>query len=100
MENILKNGIKLIMTKNKKIDKILDEKFLNMTKFSMEVEQIVKKSNGFLNYIEAIVIYCEDNDIDLETVPKLLSKPLKEKLKADAHKLNYIHKSSTAKLPI
>lgn len=88
------------MTKNKKIDKILDEKFLNMTKFSMEVEQIVKKSNGFLNYIEAIVIYCEDNDIDLETVPKLLSKPLKEKLKADAHKLNYIHKSSTAKLPI
>ena len=88
------------MSKNKKLDEFLDGQFLTMSKFSMDVEMVVKDSRGSLNYIEAIISYCEDNEIDLELVPKLLSKPLKEKVKADAQKMNYIRKTSAAKLPI
>ena len=51
-----------------------------------------------MNYIDAIVFYCEKNEIEIESVPKLISKPLKEKLKYDAQKLNYIKKTSRAKL--
>jgi hypothetical protein len=72
------------------LQKILEEKFLTPTKFSMAIEKIVFEEN--INYIEAIVQYCESNNIEIEIVPKLLSKPLKDKIKWDANRLNYIKK--------
>jgi hypothetical protein len=51
-----------------------------------------------MNYIDAIIHYCEKNEIEIESVPKLISKPLKDKLKYDAQKLNYMKKTSRAKL--
>ena len=42
----------------------------------------------------------EKNNIDLESVPKIISKPLKEKIKWNAMKLNFLKKTTRAKLPI
>ena len=56
------------------------------------------QENPELNYIDAIVAYCEINKIDLESVPKLISKPLKEKIKCNAMDLNFLKKTSRAKL--
>ena len=42
----------------------------------------------------------EENSIELESVPKLLSKPLKEKLKYNAQELNFLKRTSRAKLPL
>ena len=53
-----------------------------------------------MNYIDAIVHFCDQNNIDVESVPKLISKPLKEKIKYDAQQLNFMKKTSRAKLPI
>ena len=53
-----------------------------------------------MNYIDAIVYFCEQNKIEVDTVPKLISKPLKEKIKCDAQELNFMKKTSKAKLPI
>ena len=89
------------MNKSKEaINEVLDEKFMTSAKFSMEIENIVKTSNGELNYIEATLTFCEENEIEFESVPKLLSKTLKEKLKYDAQRLCFMKKSSRAKLPI
>lgn len=66
------------------------------TKFAQEVERIAHDNS--MNYIDAIVYYCESNEIEIESVPKLMSKPLKEKLKYDAQKLNFMKKTSRAKL--
>ncbi len=74
----------------------LEDKFMTAAKFSQEVEKIA--SENTMNYIDAIVHYCESNEIELESVSKLISKPLKEKLKYDAQKLNFIKKTSRAKL--
>ena len=41
-----------------------------------------------------------ENEIELETVPKLISKPLKERLKHEAQRLNYMKQSSKGVLPI
>jgi hypothetical protein len=81
-------------------DVVPNDKFLTQTKFSETIEQIVKQSNGLVNYIEAIVTYCDENDIELETVNKLISKPLKEKIKYQAQTLNYIKKTSKGILPL
>ena len=53
-----------------------------------------------MNYIDAIIEYCSQNEIELETLNKLVSKPLKEKIKCDAIELNYLKKTSRGKLPI
>jgi hypothetical protein len=77
-------------------DNILQEKFMTVARFSSEVETLV--SSDSMSYIDAIIHYCDINDIELETVPKLISKPLKEKLKHEAQQLNFIKKTSRAKL--
>jgi hypothetical protein len=76
----------------------LKTKFLSQAKFSSDIETFVK--TGGINYIEAIVQYCDQNNIELESVPKLLSKPLKERLRCEAMELNYLRRSSKAKLAI
>ena len=78
----------------------LDDKFLTPTKFSAEIERLVHTSEGLISYIEAVVTYCQENEIELETVPKLVSKPLKERLKHEAQRLNYMRASSKGVLPL
>lgn len=74
----------------------LEDKFMTTAKFSQDVERIAYENK--MNYIDAIVYYCETNEIEIESVSKLISKPLKEKLKYDAQKLNFIKKTTRAKL--
>ena len=83
----------------KELKEALEEKFYCTTRFAEQIEKIVLL-NHEMNYIDAIVYLCEQNSIDVELVTKLISKPLKEKIKCDAVHLNYLKKSSLAKLPI
>lgn len=77
----------------------LEKKFHSPEKFTQEIEKIVKNNPDY-NYITAIVEYCDQNDIDVELVPKLMTKPLKEKLKWNAMELNFLKKTSLGKLPL
>lgn len=84
-------------TIEKEFEKVLEEKFICPSKFAQGVEKIVQE-NIDVNYIDAVIIFCERNKIDLESVPKLLSKPLKEKIKFQAMELNFLKKTSRARL--
>jgi len=86
------------MEPSKELEKAMESKFLTPTKFSMEIEKIVAEEK--LNYIDAICQYCEINDIEIQSVTKLITKPLKERLKYDAIQLNFMKKTSRAKLPL
>ena len=86
------------MEPNKELEKVIEKKFLTPSKFAMEIENIV--ANEDMNYIDAICYYCEINNLEIESVTKLVSKPLKEKLKYDAQELNFMKKTSRAKLPL
>jgi hypothetical protein len=86
------------MEPNKELEKVIESKFLTPSKFAIEIEKIV--ANEDLNYIDAIVHYCDTNSLEVESVTKLISKPLKERLKWDAIRLNFMKKTSRAKLPI
>ena len=86
------------MADPKEIDEVIENKFISKDKFSEDIEELVKRTQ--MNYIDAIVEYCELNNIEIETVPKLISKPLKERLKCDAIELNYIRRTTKAKLPL
>lgn len=86
------------MEQNKEIEQAIQSKFLTPSKFALEIEKIVAEEN--INYIDAICHYCETNGVEIESVTKLISKPLKEKLKWDAIRLNFMKKTSRAKLPL
>ena len=79
------------------LEKVFESKFFCSSKFTKDIETLVQKTPG-LRYIDAIVEYCETHTIELESVPKLISKPLKEKLKHEAMELNFLKKTSRAKL--
>ena len=86
------------MEPNKELEKVMEKKFLTPSKFSLEIETIVAEEK--INYIDAICQYCEINDIEVDSITKLISKPLKERLKSDAINLNFMKKTSRAKLPV
>ena len=87
------------MAKPDDINKLIENKFYCSRKFTEEIETIANDGSG-MKYIDAIVFFCEKNNLDVESIPKLVSKPLKEKLKAEAVELNLLKRTSHAKLPL
>lgn len=47
--------------------------------------------------MDAVLFFCEQNDIDPSTVANLISKSIKDKITVEAQNLNYIPK--TGRLP-
>ena len=76
------------------------EKFMTQSKFSTMVEEVVKNSDGLVNYIDAVIVVCDELDIEVDTVNKLISKPLKDKIKFNAQQLNYVKRTTRGVLPI
>jgi len=81
------------------LEKVLEKKFFCPSRFAQEIETLVQVNKN-MNYIDAIIHFCDQNSIDLESVPKLIPKPLKEKIKYEAQELNFLKRTSRAKLPI
>lgn len=95
---MLVNLFNLEMPSKTEVNDELNKKFISKDKFAKAIEQIVLDTK--MNYIDAIVSYCENNGVEIESVPKLLSKPLKDKLKYDAMELNFLKRTSRGKLPV
>jgi len=79
------------------LEKVLEKKFFCPSRFAQEIETLVQVNKN-MNYIDAIIHFCDQNSIDLESVPKLIPKPLKEKIKYEAQELNFLKRTSRAKL--
>lgn len=95
---MLVNLFNITMPSPKELDDAINKKFISKEKFAEDIEHLVLTTK--MNYIDAIVQYCEDNEIEIESVGKLISKPLKEKIKYVATELNYMKKTSKGKLPL
>jgi|TARA_Y100000310_G_C20155115_1_gene566537 hypothetical protein len=81
------------------LEKVLEKKFYCPSRFTQEIENVVL-DNPEMSYIDAVVFFCEKNNIDVESVSKLISKPLKEKIKGEAMELNFLKRTTRAKLPL
>jgi len=71
---------------------------MNTQMFSQEIEKIVQGGRG-VSYMDAIVYYCEKNDIEIETGAKLINTVIKKRLEAEAAELNCL-KDKSPQLPI
>tara|TARA_R100001509_G_C4861995_1_gene213704 strand:- start:891 stop:1130 length:240 start_codon:yes stop_codon:yes gene_type:complete len=70
----------------------------NLSDFNKDIEEIVRVSN--LNYIEAVVMWCEERNVDVEQAASFVkrSQVIKAKIEVNASDLNFLQKQS--KLPI
>jgi len=71
---------------------------MNSKKFGLLIEDIVKKKK--ITYMDAIIDYCEKNDIDISTVGSMINKSLKEKIQIEAQNLNMLNIPKNNTLPI
>lgn len=76
---------------------IISKKFKTANEFSLYIEQLVLAKK--LSYMEAVIGYCDEADIDVESIKSLVNKSLKEKIQCEAEELNYLKKRS-GKLPL
>ena len=74
----------------------VEEKLMTPKKFSIAIEKTVRQSG--ISYMDALVDYCNKNQIEPEQIKPLITKSLKEKVEVDARNLNFLPK--VAQLPI
>ena len=68
----------------------------NEININQEIEKIVASNKD--GYLQAIISFCEKNDVDPAYVAKHISIPIKEKLRVEGENINLLKKS--AKLPL
>lgn len=66
-------------------------------RFSLSIEKIAATGNS---YIDSILEYCEENGLELDIVPKLLSPALATKLQSEAQSNNLLKKTDIKKIKI
>ena len=72
---------------------------MNSKEFTQKINDIVKDKRP-ISYIDAIVHYCESNNIEVETTTRLISKSLKEKIKLEATNLKMLKYPKCGQLPV
>ena len=72
---------------------------MNSKEFSLIIEGVVKDKKP-ITYMDAILWYCEENKIEVETVGRLISKALKEKIQVECTTANLLKLPEVGKLPI
>ena len=72
---------------------------MNSKEFSLIIEGVVKDKRP-ITYMDAIIWYCEQNQIEVESVGRLISKSLKEKIQVEAANANLLKIETTGKLPV
>ena len=68
----------------------------NSKTFSLEVEKLAKEKN--ITHMEAVIEHCRIQEIPPDTVSRLITKSLKDKIEDNARDLNFLPRQ--AKLPI
>lgn len=69
-----------------------------ITTFSLAIESIAKKKS--ISYMDAIIEYCAEVNLEIEVAAKLVSGALKAKIKLEAEELHFLPRSTTNTLPI
>jgi hypothetical protein len=72
---------------------LITREFTTPTQFSIHIEkEAIRRKIGCM---EALLEYCEENDIDAGAMHGLISSSLKEKIRAEAENMNLLKKQST-----
>jgi|TARA_Y100000114_G_C11749932_1_gene323705 hypothetical protein len=67
--------------------------------FSLEIEKLASEKR--LTHLDAVLYYCDKNQVEVESVSKLITKALKDKIEANARELKLLNDDvGVGKLPL
>ena len=66
--------------------------------FFHTIEEIVYMKD--ISYMDAILLYCEENNVEIEVAASLINDNIKYQIQLEAEDLHFLPKSNTTKLPI
>lgn len=66
---------------------IITKKFRSPNEFSLHIEERVLREK--IGYMDAVIQYCEEVDIDIESISKLINQSLKDKIQNEAEENNF-----------
>jgi hypothetical protein len=69
---------------------------MNSTTFQQKIEELVIEKR--INHLDAVVMFCQDNDIEFRDVKKLITSNLEGKIKLSAMDDGYLRRESV--LPV
>ena len=75
---------------------VITKRFRSPTEFSLYIEDKVAKEK--IGYMDAIISYCNEVDIEIDSVGNLVNQSLKDKIQLEAEDQNMMKKRG--KLPI
>lgn len=73
-----------------------EKQFLTKQKFVKLIEDVVHKKKT--TYMDAVISVCADNEVEIEDVRKFITPIIKDKIEAEAMKLNFLPRANT--LPV
>lgn len=71
--------------------------FNNKETFRVDIERLVQEEDT--SYMDAVMFYCDQNDIDYSLLGKLIDNTLKAKIEVEARERNFLT-NKVNKLPI
>ena len=77
---------------------LITKQFKSSADFSQFIEKEASRTGA--GHIDTIVAYCTKNNLEIESVKKLLTASLKDKIKVEAQDLNLIKGEKSGKLPL
>lgn len=75
---------------------IEEKQFLTKQKFAKLIEDTVHKRK--MSYMEAVIIICEQHEVEIEEVRKFITPIIKDKIEAEARRLNFLPRMNTLPL--
>lgn len=67
---------------------VITKRFRSPNEFSIYIdEQVASKS---ISYMDAVINYCNEKDIDVDSIGSLINQKLKEKIQLEAEQANMI----------
>jgi len=66
--------------------------FKNSNEFSLNIEKMVSARK--MSYMDAVLVYCEENALEPQDIARYINKSLKDKIEMDFIELNYLPKQA------
>ena len=67
---------------------VITKRFRSSTEFGQYIDEMVSRLK--ITYMDAVINYCNEVDIDIESVGPLINQKLREKIQMEAEQANMI----------
>ena len=67
---------------------VITKRFRSPTEFSLYIDEIV--ANFSITYMDAVINYCHEKDIEIDSIGSLINQKLREKIQMEAETANMI----------